>query len=823
MLELKNITKIYGEGETQVDALIDATVAFRDNEFVSILGASGCGKTTMLNIVGGLDRYTSGDLIINGKSTKEYSPSDWDTYRNHTIGFVFQSYNLITHQSVLKNVELALTLSGVSASERKRRALEALERVGLKREVNKRPNQLSGGQMQRVAIARALVNNPDILLADEPTGALDSATSEQIMELLKEVAKEKLVIMVTHNKELADRYSTRIISLLDGRIIGDTNPYEVAEEDTARATEKREAKGKVKNTSMSFFTAIALSARNLITKKTRTILTSIAGSIGIIGIALILAMSTGFQIYIDKMQADTLSTYPMTISKTTLDLNSLTDADNKNNFEEFPSDDTVKVNKVMARLADGAKTNNMNKIANDFIPQIDSSYYNDIQYIYKVNLNIYNKVSTSYGGTTYDMYYKVQTGSFMEAYSSAMSSLSDSSSGGVFGQLMDNKEFIESQYDVLDGRLPEAYNELVLVVDKYNSISDYVYTFLGMEAKDYKFSELIGKEFKIIPNDALYTKDGDTFKENFVSVKASGLEITTTSKAVFDSGVDLKIVGIIRINDKTSTGSISSEIGYTSDLSKFVMGLDGFGTANDGFGIKSEIVDYMRANELINPYTGTQYAEVNGETPKEQYDEELMKLSGADKDGNKVISSINIFPKDYEAKKYIKQKIEDYNAAQTVKEDKITYTDIMEVMMSAIGTAIDAISYVLIAFTSVSLVVSSIMIGIITYVSVIERTKEIGILRSVGARRKDIKRVFTAEAMIIGFVAGVFGVVVTWLLTIPINIILASLTGVSGIAYLHPLYALLLIAISTFLTFIAGTVPSRIAARKDPVEALRTE
>lgn len=823
MLELKGITKIYGEGDTKVDALIDATVSFRDNEFVSILGASGCGKTTMLNIIGGLDRYTEGDLVINGKSTKEYKARDWDTYRNHTIGFVFQSYNLITHQSVLKNVELALTLSGVSASERKKRALDALERVGLQKEVNKRPNQLSGGQMQRVAIARALVNNPDILLADEPTGALDSATSEQIMELLKEVAKDKLVIMVTHNKELADKYSTRIIKLLDGRIIDDTNPYTVSEEEKTKAVEKTEKQGKVKNTSMSFFTAIGLSARNLITKKTRTILTAIAGSIGIIGIALILAMSTGFQIYIDKMQADTLSTYPMTISKTTLDLNSLTDADNKNKFEEYPTDDTVKVNRVMARLSDGAKTNNMNKIAKDFIPQIDSVYYNDIQYMYKVNLNIYNKVSKSYGGTTYDVYYKVQTGSFMEAYSSAMNSLSDSSSGGVFGEMMNNADFIKSQYDVLDGRLPEAYNELVLIVDKYNSISDYVYTFLGMEAKDYKFNELIGKEFMLVSNDALYTKDGDAFKPNYNTVKASGLEITTTSKDVFDSGVPLRIVGIIRINDKTSTGAISSEIGYTSKLTEFVMGLDGFDSANVGFGVKSEIVNYMRAHELVNPYTGAQYTEVNGETPESQYNEELMKLSGADKDGNKQISSISIFPKDYEAKKYIKQKIEDYNAAQTVEEDKITYTDIMEVMMSAIGTAIDAISYVLIAFTSVSLVVSSIMIGIITYVSVIERTKEIGILRSVGARRKDIKRVFTAESMIIGFVAGLFGVLVTALLTIPINIILHSLTGVSGIAYVNPLHALLLVAISTFLTFIAGTVPSNIAAKKDPVEALRTE
>ena len=809
MLELKGITKVYGNGDTKVDALVDVTVSFRDNEFVSILGASGCGKTTMLNIIGGLDRYTEGDLIINGKSTKEYKARDWDTYRNHTIGFVFQSYNLITHQSILKNVELALTLSGVSASERKRRALDALERVGLKKEVNKRPNQLSGGQMQRVAIARALVNNPDILLADEPTGALDSNTSVQIMELLKEVAKDKLVIMVTHNKELADEYSTRIISLLDGRIINDTNPYNVSEKDKAKAVEKAVSQSKVKNTSMSFFTAIGLSARNLITKKTRTILTSIAGSIGIIGIALILAMSTGFQIYIDKMQADTLSTYPISISKTTMDISSL--AENYSSQEkkdEYPMEKKVIVNKVNEEMNHSLKTNDMNKIVNDFLPRIDEKYLNDIQYVYDVSFNVYSELNGVYKKIT-------NSKSTIEIGVTGTNVMP-----GAFREIIDNSEFIKSQYDILEGKLPEAYNELVLVVDKYNSVDDYMLEYLGMDAKksEYTFDEIFGKEFKLLSNDALYTKDGDKFVENFTTEEdENGKEIEYyTTNDVYESGITLKIVGILRINKNTATGSINATIGYTSALTRFVMGLDEFDGANNGFGEKSEIVRFMKENERVNPIDLKPMSDT-------QYNNDLISLSGADKNGNKQVRKINIYPKDYEAKELIKQEIDKYNAEQTSESDKITYTDIMEIIMSAIGTAIDAISYVLIAFTSVSLVVSSIMIGIITYVSVIERTKEIGILRSVGARRKDIKRVFTAEAMIIGFVAGLFGVIVTALLTIPINIILASLTDVYGIAHINPLHALILIAISTFLTFIAGTAPSNIAAKKDPVEALRTE
>ena len=795
MLELKGITKVYGNGDTKVDALVDVTVSFRDNEFVSILGASGCGKTTMLNIIGGLDRYTEGDLIINGKSTKEYKARDWDTYRNHTIGFVFQSYNLITHQSILKNVELALTLSGVSASERKRRALDALERVGLKKEVNKRPNQLSGGQMQRVAIARALVNNPDILLADEPTGALDSNTSVQIMELLKEVAKDKLVIMVTHNKELADEYSTRIISLLDGHIIDDTNPYNVSEKDKAKAVEKAVSQSKVKNTSMSFFTAIGLSARNLITKKTRTILTAIAGSIGIIGIALILTMSTGFQIYIDKMQADTLSTYPISISKTAVDISSLVENySSQEKKDEYPMEKKVIVNKVKEKLNIAMGTNDMNKIVNDFLPRIDEKYLNDIQYVYDVSFNIYSELN--------GVYKKISDGL---SKNQITKSLTDSMPR-AYREIMDNSEFIKSQYDILEGKLPEAYNELVLVVDKYNSVDDYMLEYLGMDAKksEYTFDEILGKEFKLISNDALYTKGVDKFESEKIT------------KNIYDTGVTLKIVGILRINKNTPTGSINAIIGHTSALTRFVMGLDEFDGANNGFGAKSEIVRFMKENEKVNLDDKTY-------DDKTDYNNLLISLSGADKNGNKQVSTINIYPKDYEAKKLIKQEIDKYNAEQTSESDKITYTDIMGIMMSAIGTAIDAISYVLIAFTSVSLVVSSIMIGIITYVSVIERTKEIGILRSVGARRKDIKRVFTAEAMIIGFVAGLFGVIVTALLTIPINIILASLTDVYGIAHINPLHALILIAISTFLTFIAGTAPSNIAAKKDPVEALRTE
>lgn len=822
MLELKNIVKIYGSGETQIKALDDVSLSFKSNEFVSILGASGCGKTTLLNLIGGLDRYTSGDLLIKGKSTKEYNDSDWDAYRNHAVGFVFQSYNLINHLSVLGNVELALTLSGVSVNERRKRAEDVLKRVGLGREMYKRPNQLSGGQMQRVAIARALVNNPNILLADEPTGALDSVTSVQILELLKEVARERLVIMVTHNRELADRYSTRIIKLVDGKVTDDSMPYtsRVKKPSTEeKADKKAETKRKRRKdkTAMSFWTALTLSARNLITKKARTILTAAAGSIGIIGIALILAMSTGFQAYIDKTQADTLSTYPISISETTYDMQAFNAEQNPAGKEKFPTDEKVTVNEIIKLVMTGVKTNNMDKFANDFLPTLNSKLYKDIQYAYDVELNVFKE--TVKNGATF--YMRVSTGSLADDYSNEYSeNYMNSFYGTTWGEVLSDAEFLNSQYDVLKGRLPGAYNEVVIIVDQYNRVSDYTLSVLGLEIKEYTFDELLSEKFMLVSNDSLYQKVGDIFVRNTDPNNA------VTTQAVYESGTELNIVGILRVNKDTTTGSINSSIGYTTELTKFVMGEDGFNDLNNGFGLKSSIVDFMRDNYLINPFTNSEYDDemsYEGETAEKQYNEQLLKFCGADKDGNKKINTVNIYPTDYSAKEDIKNAITAYNDMQTSEEDKIYYSDIMDIMMSAISTAIDAISYVLIAFTSVSLVVSSIMIGIITYVSVIERTKEIGILRSVGARKKDIGRVFNAETMIIGFAAGLLGVLATMLLTIPINIILNSLTGVGNIAFLNPLHGLLLIAISVFLTFIAGMIPARIAARKDPVEALRSE
>lgn len=791
MLKLINIEKNYYMGSTTVQALKKVNLEFRKSEFVAILGPSGCGKTTLLNLIGGLDRYTDGDIVINNKSTKEYKDADWDAYRNHSIGFVFQNYNLIPHLKVLGNVELALTLSGISIEERKKRAIDALNKVGLHDQIYKLPNQLSGGQMQRVAIARALVNDPDILLADEPTGALDSETSIQIMEILKEVAKDRLVIMVTHNPDLANQYATRIIRLLDGVVISDSNPYQ------AEVAKKDQTKGeRLKHTSMSFLTALALSFQNLLTKKARTILTAFAGSIGIIGIALVLALSNGFQSYVDKMQADTLSSYPLIISRESVDFASAAELNMDTSLQEYPEGDTIFINKLMEKLNGIIIRNNITEdYIENVIEKIDPALINGITYSRGVRLNIFKQMS--FNNLTYYRQISAQND---------MSSVMNFSGADIWQEIIDNQSFIESQYDVIAGRLPQNKDEIIIQVDKYNQITDITLLSLGvltpMSSVDtLTFDDLLSLEYKLILNDDLYSYD--SVNDRFVSQVDRNDTITAD---VYNKGLTLKVVGIVRVNELTNTGSITGAIGYTKELTDYILEEAG----------KSEIVLWQKANPTKDPLTGQAYpADQNVE---EQYYNTMSRLGGIT-----TPKAINIYPVDFKAKTEIKKYLDNYNQTQEDEVNRIYYTDVMDLLVKSINTTINAISYVLIAFTSISLVVSSIMIGIITYISVLERTKEIGILRSIGARKKDISRVFNAETLIIGFVAGIIGIGVTLLLSIPINIIIDNLVNISNIAALKTYHAIFLVLISMALTLIAGLIPSRIAAKKDPVIALRTE
>lgn len=791
MLKLINIEKNYYMGSTTVQALKKVNLEFRKSEFVAILGPSGCGKTTLLNLIGGLDRYTDGDIVINNKSTKEYKDADWDAYRNHSIGFVFQNYNLIPHLKVLGNVELALTLSGISIEERKKRAIDALNKVGLHDQIYKLPNQLSGGQMQRVAIARALVNDPDILLADEPTGALDSETSIQIMEILKEVAKDRLVIMVTHNPDLANQYATRIIRLLDGVVISDSNPYQ------AEVAKKDQTKGeRLKHTSMSFLTALALSFQNLLTKKARTILTAFAGSIGIIGIALVLALSNGFQSYVDKMQADTLSSYPLIISRESVDFASAAELNMDTSLQEYPEGDTIFINKLMEKLNGIIIRNNITEdYIENVIEKIDPALINGITYSRGVRLNIFKQMSIKNS-----IYYR------QISAQNDMSSVMNFSGADIWQEIIDNQSFIESQYDVIAGRLPQNKDEIIIQVDKYNQITDITLLSLGvlppMSSVDtLTFDDLLSLEYKLILNDDLYSYD--SVNDRFVSQVDRNDTITAD---VYNKGLTLKVVGIVRVNELTNTGSITGAIGYTKELTDYILEEAG----------KSEIVLWQKANPSKDPLTGQAYpADQNVE---EQYYNTMSRLGGIT-----TPKAINIYPVDFKAKTEIKKYLDNYNQTQEDEVNRIYYTDVMDLLVKSINTTINAISYVLIAFTSISLVVSSIMIGIITYISVLERTKEIGILRSIGARKKDISRVFNAETLIIGFVAGIIGIGVTLLLSIPINIIIDNLVNISNIAALKTYHAIFLVLISMALTLIAGLIPSRIAAKKDPVIALRTE
>lgn len=895
MLELNDIKKDYVSGSTTVSALKGINLRFRDCEFVSILGQSGCGKTTMLNIIGGLDKYTSGDLKINGVSTKNYKDRDWDFYRNNSIGFVFQSYNLIPHQTVLSNVELALTLSGVSKAERKKRAIEALEKVGLGEQIHKKPNQMSGGQMQRVAIARALVNNPDILLADEPTGALDTETSIQIMELLKEISKDRLIIMVTHNPELAKNYSTRIVRLLDGEITDDSDPYTLEDmEADIRAKEAAKVKtsekkikksGKKQKTSMSFFTALSLSFNNLMTKKTRTILTAFAGSIGIIGIAMILSISNGIQLYIDRVQRDTLSSYPITLQAESIDISSMvTSMTGNSDSEEHEDKSKIYSNDIMGDMINTmvkeVKSNNLSEFKR-YIENGGSdikSYVSDIQYSYDVPLNIYMK-DTSNGveqlnpSTMFDSIYGEGATSTSSAMSSGMG-MGMFSNSSVWNQLLGNQQVLDEQYDVLAGHWPENYNEVVLVVDKNNEVDDYTLYSLGLKdpeevrtlfkkmmvgesyetKKDisYTFDEILDTEFKLV-------MPTDMYKYN--DVTGTWDDYSKDDKYmtnVVNNGTDIKVCGIIRPNDDAVSTSISSGIGYTAKLTEYIIEE-----------VKnSEIAKAQLADTSVDVFTGVPFdndrnteitmddvnaymATLSPEESAQMHamtsgmsDDQILQLfsaslkartTDATLDSNKsklgitdldTPSQIDIYATDFDSKEKVQNIIKDYNKLQQddgKEENVINYTDYVGIMMSSVSTIINAISYVLIAFVAISLIVSSIMIGIITYISVLERTKEIGVLRSIGASKKDVSRIFNAETLIEGFVSGALGIVVTLLLCIPANALIKHLTDISNVAQLPIAGGVILIIISMFLTFIAGLIPAKLAAKKDPVVALRSE
>lgn len=986
MLEIRNIVKDYETGSETVHALKGVSIAFRESELVSILGQSGCGKTTLLNIIGGLDQYTSGDLIINGQSTKQYKSADWDIYRNHSVGFIFQSYNLIPHQSVLSNVELALTLSGVSKAERRRRAKEALEKVGLGNQLNKRPNQMSGGQMQRVAIARALVNDPDILLADEPTGALDSETSIQIMELVKEIAKDRLVIMVTHNPELAEKYSTRIVKLLDGQIVGDSDPFDPAKEPAHSEVRKSEVT-KGQKTSMSFLTALSLSKNNLMTKKGRTFLTSFAGSIGIIGIALILSLSNGVQEYINSVERSTLASFPVSIQHETVDYTSLMTSmmNVRDNAEENRDPDRIYTNDIstemMKTMLSEMQTNNLAEFKEylESDPDGISASIEEIQYSYDSNLYIYGHsadgdimqinpstvMSAMMGQSMAD-----NVSQMTNTYSSLMGS-SSMSSYDAFRELL-STDMLKTEYEVLAGRLPEAYNEVVVLVTDRNELSDVTLYTLGLrdqgELEGMMSSVMAGESFDLDTGDLSFSYDdlmGMEFSmltaPEFYQKNDDGTWTDMRSDSEFmeqaaENGLKLKVVGILKPDaDSLISSTNSGGIGYTHALTEYMIDKTN----------SSELVKAQKENPDVDVFTGIEFPKADEEEEQPMSQSEAMEMltgmlteeqrtkinegimaalteeqqaqiqsammgmvsdeqmnsimmgvltpeqltqlqSGADVnslltdaqkaqmsaqiaasltaeqnaelsammngmadptkmytifmqvlttdqlrqlmdmtkepettdatyDGNLKLlgvaelsepSSMKIYATDFESKEKITQLIEKYNDSKIADDnqaDVINYTDYVGLMMSSVSDIINAISYILIAFVAISLIVSSIMIGIITYISVLERTKEIGILRAMGASKRDISNVFNAETLIVGFSAGVIGIAVTLLLNIPINIIIENITGIANVALLPWQGGVILVVISMLLTLIAGLVPAGVAAKKDPVEALRTE
>ena len=760
MLELKNINKIYKTNDLKQTALKNINVKFRKNEFVSILGPSGSGKTTLLNIIGGLDKYSSGDLIINGVSTKKYNDKDFDAYRNHKVGFVFQSYNLIPHQSALSNVELALTLSGVKKEERRKRAIDVLKRVGLEHHMHKRPNQMSGGQMQRVAIARALINNPDILLADEPTGALDSETSIQIMELLKNISKEKLVIMVTHNPELATIYSNRIIKILDGKIIDDSNPFD--------GEDKIINKSKTKKTSMSFLTALSLSLNNLMTKKGRTILTSFAGSIGIIGIALILSLSNGFKVEIDNFEKKSLSQAPITITNVAMK-STIIEA---NNREKFPNGSNIYVEKDI--MTSQVHKNIITSKYIEYIENLDKTNLSGIAYQKGTNLIIVNK---DYNGN-YNLVSTLNSG--VQSWSLLPSNPNDN-----------ENSVIDTMYDVLAGEIKDDEPGLVLQVDNKNQIYESVLEVLGLENKEsLTFDDILNQELKLIINDDYYKQIGDVFYPN------SNLEELYNS----NNSITIKVQAIIRGKEEQAMITNGSGFAYTNALTELIINNN-----------KNSNIVKLQKEKDYNILTNM------------PFDENITKDYILGYLGDDTIPvAIYLYPKDFNTKKQVIEYLDKYNDGLN-EEEQVQYTDMASMISSLSGSIMDAITVVLVAFSSISLVVSSIMIGIITYISVLERTREIGILRALGARAKDIKRVFNAETFIIGLVSGIIGIGITYLLNIPINMIIENISGLPNVAKLNIIHAITLIIISICLTVIGGAIPSRIASKKDPVVALRTE
>ncbi len=863
MLQLKNITKDYDVAENKVQALKGINIEFRKSEFVSILGPSGCGKTTLLNIIGGLDRYTTGDLIINGKTTKEFKDRDWDAYRNYSVGFVFQNYNLIPHQTVLSNVELALTLSGVSKKERKQRAIKALEEVGLGDQIHKKPNQMSGGQMQRVAIARALVNNPDIILADEPTGALDTVTSNQIMEILKNISKNKLIIMVTHNPELAQKYSSRIIKVLDGKVIEDTNSYQTQKPKQEQTNPKKQ------RTSMKFFTALRLSLNNLLTKKGRTFLTSFAGSIGIIGIALILSISNGVQNYINKVQEDTLSSYPITLQEETIDMASMmgtlmSQMQEEAQIEEGKIYSKEIVGELLNTMSSKVEKNNLKEFKKYLETQENkiSQNANAIQYVYDLKINLYS--ANTENGTL-----QVNPTQIMKAVGMEGMTGNDSLGGeahmmgntDVWQEMLDNQTLLKSQYETVAGKWPEKYNEVVLVVSQNNEISDYTLYSLGLKdqeelkekmkkiqegkelekttKEEYSYEDLLNLSFKLVLNTDYYQKENGVWLDKSEDEKYM--------KNLVNKAETIKVVGIIRPNKSSVNTAMDGGVGYTKELNEYVIN-----KINN-----TQIVKEQKDKKDVNVFTGIKFPKDSDkatfdfnslsneqkaklaslsqqelaklmqtytQNAKASYEENMQKLGVANLEEPKAIY---IYPKDFEAKDAIADGIEQYNTIQKEAQKEgnvITYTDVIGVMMNSVTVIIDVISYVLIAFVSISLIVSSIMIGIITYISVLERTKEIGILRAIGASKRDISRVFNAETLIVGLIAGALGIGITILLCIPINTLIETLSGVSGVAVSLPaVAAAILVAISMVLTMIAGLIPAKMASKKDPVEALRTE
>ena len=869
MLKLTNIVKDYQVASNTVHALRGVSIEFRPAEFVAILGQSGCGKTTLLNIIGGLDRYTSGDLIIQGKSTKNFKSRDWDTYRNHSVGFVFQSYNLIPHQTVLANVELALTLSGVKKAERRRRAKEALEKVGLGDQLHKKPNQMSGGQMQRVAIARALVNDPEILLADEPTGALDSETSVQVMEILKEISQERLVIMVTHNPELADTYATRTVRLLDGNIISDSAPYDSQDAQAAPTQKKKRA-------SMSLLTAFSLSLSNLMTKKGRAIMTAFAGSIGIIGIALILSISTGVNNYIDGVERNTLSGYPISLEAQTMDMIAMMSAMQSHDQVTDPKPNYIYSTNVMTNMMDamftGSTTNNLGAFKS-FLDSGESGINelcSEIRYSYSTPLNVYNA--------------DLSNGVYQVNPSQVFASMGMDSSGSLmsanmdaWGRIPDDEKLLSEQYQLLDGRMPTAWNEVVVIVDEHNQITDYTLYTLGLldiaelqkalqdkmmgndvtidtTIHEYSYNDFLGLTFKIVPNTDYYQQ-----QENGIWLDKSKDEAYMIS--VLEKAEEIKVVGILKPSANSTSATAYGGIGYQGKLMLHLIEqvnssavvqaqkdtpdidiLTGLPFYSEDLEITiynmdqimallptlpeqvqaaiTSLMAQMQANNMTDEQiAATISQQFLSATSKSTYEQNLSLLGVADLNNP---TSIEIFPKDFESKDKIAAIIDDYNANHG-EDDQITYTDYVGMMMSSVTTIINAISYILISFVAISLVVSSIMIGIITNISVLERTKEIGILRAVGASKKDVSRVFIAETVIEGLAAGLVGVGMTLLLLIPTNFFVQDILKLDATAALPTGAAVALVIISAFLTFIAGLIPASSAAKKDPVVALRTE